>query len=85
MRNPPHPGEVIRDSCLGRETAASAARRMGASASTLSRVLNGRGRISPALAWKMERIGWSDAMSWMQMQAHYDLAQERLQQERQAA
>ena len=81
MYNPPHPGGVIRDGCLGDEPVSSAARRLGVSAGTLSRVLNGRGRISPALAWKMEAIGWSDAVSWMQLQAAYDLARERSRQE----
>ena len=84
MYNPPHPGEVIRDGCLGDERVASAARRLGVSAATLSRVLNGRSRISPALAWKMETIGWSDAVSWMQLQVAYDLARERLRQQRAA-
>lgn len=65
MYNPPHPGEVVRDSCLGEETVASAARHLGVGAGTLSRVLNGHGRITPALVWKMEAIGWSDAVSWM--------------------
>ena len=81
MYNPPHPGEVIRDSCLGNEAVASAARRLGVSPASLARVLNGRGRISPSLAWKMEAAGWSDALSWMQLQAAYDLARERLRQE----
>ena len=80
MCNPPHPGEVIRDSCLGDESVASAARRLDVSASSLSRVLTGHARISPALAWKLEAVGWSDALSWMQLQAAYDLARERLRQ-----
>ena len=80
MYNPPHPGEVVRDSCLGEETVSSAARRLGVGAGTLSRVLNGHRRITPALAWKMEAIGWSDAVSWMQLQVAYDLAMERQRQ-----
>ena len=39
-----------------------------------ARVLNGRARVSPALALALERIGWSDADHWLRMQASYDLA-----------
>ncbi len=78
MRNPPHPGAVIRDSCVGAEAVEAVARRLGVGAGALARVLDGHGRISEALARKMEAVGWSDAQSWMQLQAAYDRARERL-------
>jgi len=78
MCDPPHPGEVVLDACLGDESVASAARRLGVAAADLARVLEGRAPIAPGLALRMEAIGWPPATYWMRMQAHYDLAQERL-------
>ena len=59
-------------------TVAECARRLGLSRAALSRVLNGRQRITPAIALSLERLGWSDAETWMRLQATYDLAQEAL-------
>ena len=45
---------------------------------TLSRVINGQAGISPEMAIRLERVGWSNADHWMRLQAAYDLAQARL-------
>ena len=58
-------------------TVIAAAARLGISQPALSRVLNGRAGISPALALKLEAVGWGNADMWISMQAHYDLVQER--------
>ena len=58
-------------------TVAECAKRLGLSRTTLSRVLNGKQAITPATALSLERLGWSDADTWMRLQAIYDLAQER--------
>ena len=44
---------------------------------TLDRVLNGRGGISPDMALRFEAAGWSNADFWMRYQASYDLANAR--------
>ena len=54
--------------------------RLGVTRNTLSRLLNGRAGVSPAMALALERLGWSNADHWMRMQASYDLAQERRKQ-----
>ena len=79
MRNPSHPGELIRDS-MGAEgwTVTECAERLGVARHTLSRLLNGHAGVSPTMALALERIGWSEADHWMRMQASYDLAQARL-------
>ena len=75
MRNPSHPGDLIRLSMEAKGwTAMECAVRLGVARPMLSRVLNGRARVSPALALALERIGWSDADHWLRMQASYDLA-----------
>ena len=78
MLNPPHPGELIRESMdeVGwnvKETAA----RVGCERGTLSRVLNGRAGVSEKMALALEGIGWGTADHWMRMQASYEHAQAR--------
>ena len=79
MANPPHPGETVRFDCIEAAglTVTEAARRLGCSRPTLSRVLNGRAAVSPDMALALERQGWSSADFWMRRQAAYDLAQAR--------
>ena len=81
MYNPPHLGELIRESVEAEGwSVTETARRLGIGRVALSRVLNGHAGVSAALALALERIGWSDAEHWMRMQAIYDLAQERRKQ-----
>ena len=78
MNNPPHPGGGIRyDIEAMGWTVAECAKRLGLSRATLSKVLNGKQGITPAIALSLEHLGWSDADTWMRLQAIYDLAQER--------
>ena len=78
MKNPPHPGGGLRyDIEAMGWTVAECARCLGLSCATLSRVLNGKQGITPAIALSLERLGWSDADTWMRLQSTYDLAQER--------
>ena len=53
---------------------------LGCTRQALSRLLNGKAGISPAMALALERIGWSNASFWMRLQAAYELAQERRRQ-----
>ena len=79
MRNPSHPGDLIRDSMEAEGwTVTECAERLGVARHTLSRLLNGHAGVSPTMALALERIGWSEADHWMRMQASYDLAQARL-------
>lgn len=78
MKNPPHPGGGLRyDIEAMGWTVAECAKRIGLPRATLSRLLNGQQRITPAIALSLEQFGWSDADTWMRLQATYDLAQER--------
>ena len=79
MLNPPHPGAGIRQNCLiplGL-TVTEAARILGVARHSLSRVLNGHAAISPEMAIRLEKVGWSNAGFWLRRQASYDLAQAR--------
>lgn len=80
---PTHPGVSIREACLeGRLTVTEAARILGVARHTLSRVLNGHAGISPEMAIRLEKVGWSNADFWIRRQAAYDLAQARLHADR---
>ena len=82
MNNPPHPGGGLRyDIEAVGWTVAECAKRLGLPRTTLSRVLNGKQAITPAIALALERIGWSDAETWLRLQAAYDLARERRRQQ----
>ena len=79
MKNPPHPGRSIKENCLDPLglNVTEAAKVLGVSRHTLSRVLNGHSAISPEMAIRLEKVGWSNAEFWLRRQTSYDLAQAR--------
>ena len=79
MRNPPHPGHSIKDACLDplHLSVTDGARVLGVTRHTLSRVINGQSGISPDMAIRLEKAGWSNADHWLRLQAAFDLAQAR--------
>ena len=81
MLNPCHPGETLRDDLAAEGlTVTECAAQLGCTRQALSRLLNGKAGISPAMAIALEGIGWSSAAYWMRLQAAYELAQERRRQ-----
>ena len=84
MKNPPHPGRSIKDACLDPLglTVTEGARLLGVARHTLSRVIHGHAGVSPEMAIRLEKMGWSEADTWLRMQATYDLAQARKGQDR---
>src|SRR5690606_30724251 len=70
MENPPHPGDFIAEIYLepfkisGRELA----QQLDVAASTLSRVLNGSGRVTPEMALRLSKVLGRSAESWLAMQ-----------------
>jgi len=79
MKNPPHPGHSIKDACLDplNLSVTEGAKVLGVARHTLSRVINGQAGISPEMAIRLEKAGWSNADHWLRVQAAYDLAQAR--------
>ncbi len=84
MIDPPHPGRSVRENCLEplSLSVTEAARVLGVARHTLSRVLNGHAAISPEMALRLEKAGWSNAEFWLRRQTTYDLAQVRKDQDR---
>ncbi len=79
MKNPPHPGLGIKLNCLEPLglSVTEASEMLGVARHTLSRVLNGHAAISPEMAIRFEKVGWSNAEFWLRLQTAYDLAQAR--------
>ena len=77
MKNPPHPGKVVRISCLEPLglTVTEAARRLGVSRKQLSELVNGRSGISPEMAIRLDKAFGGGAETWYRLQAEYDIAQ----------
>lgn len=79
MHNPPHPGEVLRDTILrqgeGALSVTGFAKRLGVSRVALSRVVNGRAAVSAELAIRLAAALGGSAESWLRMQVAYDLWQ----------
>ncbi len=76
MKNPVHPGRIVRGSLDELEvsiTAAAAA--MHVSRPALSNVLNGKAGISPEMAVRLSKTIGSTPGFWMRLQMNYDLAQ----------
>jgi addiction module HigA family antidote len=84
MYNPPHPGEIIKGLWLDPMGASitEAAQALGVSRKTLSKIINGKGRVTPELALRLSISLGSSPESWLGHQAAYDLWQ--LEQERSA-
>ena len=79
MKNPPHPGKIVRQECLEPLglTITSGAQALGVTRLTLSKLVNERCGISADMAIRLEKMGWSSADMWMRLQSSYDLAQAR--------
>jgi antitoxin HigA-1 len=77
MKNPPHPGEIIRDLCLKPLglTVTQAAQGLGVARKTLSLLLNGHAGISPEMAVRLSQAFGRSPESWLQLQVLYDIAQ----------
>ncbi len=79
MKNPCHPGRIVREAItegLGL-TVTAAAEGLGVSRKTLSAIVNERAGITPEMAFRLEKGIGSTAEAWLRMQVAYDLAQAR--------
>jgi antitoxin HigA-1 len=77
LKNPVHPGEIIKHDCLEPLglSVTDAAKVLGVGRPTFSKLLNGRGGISPEMAVRLSKAFGSTAEFWLRLQIQYDLAQ----------
>ena len=79
MKNPVHPGRIVRHDCLeplGLSVTAGA-KVLGVTRQTLSNVINGKSGISPEMAIRLTKAFGSTAETWLRMQVAHDLAAAR--------
>ena len=79
MYNPPHPGEIIKEDVLEAEgiNVTEAARQLGISRVTLSRLLNGKTGVSVDMALRLSQWLGTTPEVWLRMQDACDLWQAR--------
>ena len=79
MKNPAHPGRIVRSACLQPLglSITEGAKILGVTRQTLTKVVNGKSGISAEMAIRLAKAFGSSADIWVRMQASYDLAQAR--------
>lgn len=77
MKNPPHPGRIVRHACLEPLglSVTEAAKILGVTRQALSNVVNCKAGISTDMAIRLTKAFGSTADTWVRMQGAYDLAQ----------
>jgi addiction module HigA family antidote len=76
MHNPAHPGEILKELLINPLdlTITDASEHLNVSRKTLSKVLNGRGSITPEMALRLELVFKKpSADHWLRLQNAYDL------------
>jgi addiction module HigA family antidote len=79
MKNPPHPGRVVRQDCiepLGL-TITQAAEVLGVTRQALNNLVNGKAGVSPEMAVRVSKAFGGSPEVWLRLQANYDLARLR--------
>ncbi|MBI1294227.1 HigA family addiction module antidote protein [bacterium] len=84
MYNPPHPGEIIKGLWLDPMdiSITDAAEALGVSRKTLSKIVNGKGSVTPEMAVRLSIALGASPESWLGHQAAYDLWQIEQQQDK---
>ena len=77
MKNPPHPGTVVRVSCLEPFglNVTKGAKVLGVSRQALSNLVNGRARMSSEMAIRLAKVFGSTTETWIRLQTAYDVVQ----------
>lgn len=75
MKNPPHPGELVKEFCLEPLglSVTDAAAGLGVTRKTLSALLNARAGISPEMAIRLSKAFGRSPEGWLALQMQYDL------------
>ena len=79
MKNPPHPGRIVRQDCiepLGL-TITGAAKALGITRQALNNLVNGKAGISAEMAVRISKAFGGSPDMWLRLQANCDLAKIR--------
>ena len=77
MKNPPHPGRLVKHECLEplALSVTRAAEILGVTRLTLSNLVNGKSGVSPEMAIRLSKAFGSSPEVWLGLQLDYALAQ----------
>jgi addiction module HigA family antidote len=84
MKNPVHPGRIVRRGCLDALglSVTAGAKVLGVSRQALSNLVTGKAGVSPDMAIRLSKAFGSTPETWLKMQLAFDLA-EAMRHERQ--
>jgi addiction module HigA family antidote len=76
MKNPPHPGRIVRQECLEALglTVTEAAAALGVTRQALNNLVNEKAGVSPEMAVRLAKAFGSSPDTWLRMQAAHDLS-----------
>jgi antitoxin HigA-1 len=79
MKNPSHPGRIVRHGCLEPLglSVTEGAKILGVTRQALNNIINGKSGIGPEMAIRLTKAFGSTEETWLRMQLAYDLAQAR--------
>ncbi|MEX2179218.1 MAG: HigA family addiction module antitoxin [Gemmatimonadaceae bacterium] len=79
MKNPVHPGRIVREDCLEplNLSVTAAAEALGVSRQALNNIVNERAGISAEMAVRLTKAFGGLPETWLALQAAYDLAEVR--------
>lgn len=79
MKNPVHPGRIVRSGCLEslQLSVTDAAKVLGVSRLTLNNIVNEKSGISPDMAIRLSKAFGSTPEMWLRLQVAHDLAKAR--------
>lgn len=79
MKNPVHPGAIVREECLKplNLSVTECARRLGVGRQALSNLVNEKAAVSIEMAYRLSKAFGSTPETWLGMQLAFDLAQSR--------
>ena len=79
MKNPVHPGVIVREDCLKplALSVSEGAKRLGVGRQTLSHLVNEKASVSIEMAYRLSKAFGSTPETWLGMQLAFDLAQSR--------
>ena len=76
MKNPPHPGRIVRQECIEPLgiTVTEAAKALGVTRQALNNLVNGKAGVSPQMAIRLSKAFGGTPEVWLGLQMDYDLA-----------
>jgi len=79
MKNPVHPGAIVREDCLEALglSVSEGAKHLGVGRQALSNLVNEKAGVSIDMAYRLSKAFGSTPETWLGMQLAYDLARSR--------